>query len=544
MTNNDRGTYSPEGAPNSPGAPPAVPPDREIELKLACDAAAMTKLRRAAAVARLAQGKPVTKTLVSHYYDTEDLALKAAGLALRVRKVGRSYVQAVKTEGVKRGPATDRCEIETLLPANVPAPEQIPDDAIRGFIQTQAVTKGLRAAFATEIRRTTRELRTADGSLVEMAFDTGVVRTATREEPINEIELELKAGRPGALFDLAKTLSEIAPVRLDTRSKAARGFALAAGAEQTYKAVKASPITFTGGESAEEALCRVLSACLDQVIANEPVVRLARKEEGVHQLRVGLRRFRSALKLFRTPETRPVFEPLNAEARGIAAVLGAARDKDVVLAEILAPVEAAFPGHPGLAELAARIQAARADAWAEAIRMLESGRLTRFVLEAGAVIETRAWRDADPIFEPDAPAPGSLGDPVRSFADRDLSGVLGKAAKLGKKLSSLDEECRHDLRKRLKAVRYACEFFAELYPKKTVKPYVKTLSSLQEVFGGLNDVATARDMLAGLTGPDEAPKVAEAAGLVLGWHHHKADQDWLAAKERWRAFAKMDPFWG
>src|SRR4029079_3678712 len=66
---------------------------REIELKLEFDPADRDGIE---AHPRLAAALPEKQTLISVYYDTNDHALQKAHVALRVRKRGDRYIQAIK----------------------------------------------------------------------------------------------------------------------------------------------------------------------------------------------------------------------------------------------------------------------------------------------------------------------------------------------------------------------------------------------------------------------------------------------------------------
>ena len=61
-----------------------------------------------------------------------------------------------------------------------------------------------------------------------MVFDTGLIVAGERQDTISEMELELLAGAPQALFDLARELQPKAALTLAFESKAQRGYRLAA----------------------------------------------------------------------------------------------------------------------------------------------------------------------------------------------------------------------------------------------------------------------------------------------------------------------------
>src|SRR5207344_2569259 len=87
----------------------------------------------------------------------------------------------------------------------------------------------------------------------------------------------------------------------------------------------------------EEAFRATVLECLAQVGGNAPAIR-ARDPDGVHQIRVGLRRLQMALKSFGDYAQAPELKALGKRGRALADAFGPARDLDVFAAELLAPV--------------------------------------------------------------------------------------------------------------------------------------------------------------------------------------------------------------
>jgi CHAD domain-containing protein len=104
----------------------------------------------------------------------------------------------------------------------------------------------------------------------------------------------------------------------------------------------------------------------------------------------------------------------------------------------------------------------------------------------------------------------------------------------------------------LKRLRYALDFFGEVFKNDDKKEFVKRLKRLQDDLGGMNDVAVAETMLARFAGvgagaADAAPlpqgRLAFAAGGILGWHRRRAAEVELHLLRDWQAFARAKPFW-
>jgi CHAD domain-containing protein len=100
------------------------------------------------------------------------------------------------------------------------------------------------------------------------------------------------------------------------------------------------------------------------------------------------------------------------------------------------------------------------------------------------------------------------------LADRALNKRWKKVRKDARDLEMLNAEQRHELRKQLKKLRYAVEYFASLYPSKRVDPFLKRLKKLQAVFGDLNDAAAVKTLLAET--PGDGPAAQRAVGWMIG----------------------------
>ncbi|MFN4229206.1 CHAD domain-containing protein [Parvibaculum sp.] len=502
--------------------------DREIELKLICEPAELERVRRAPVLLRLKQGRASGKHLHSIYFDTDDLALGQNGMALRLRRKGKNFVQTLKTEADKTGAgsvARDIGEYEAQLPGDASAPDlnKLPEE-LRGRIRKLANGHAIAPRLVSDIRRTVQNIATPEGDLIELALDRGALQAGGQDAPVSEIELELKQGSPASLYRVALDLNEIAELRIGHKSKSERGFALLHGLAPG--AVKAEAVLIDGHATLADAYEIVLRHCLVHLMANEEAAAERRSPEGLHQMRVALRRARSAFEIFKPVIGGDLAGHLAAEAKWLANELGAARDLDVFTSDILEPVDLDPERAAGLQK---RVADARDEAWARALDVLHSRRYTRFLLEYGLFLTEKNWhvKRKAPAF-------------ARDFAGAALDKRLAKAAKLGREIDGLEDDERHELRKRLKKLRYALHFFSSLYDPEEVKPYLKYLSQMQDVFGGLNDLATAHDILARLS---DGKEMRETASRILAWHEKRAEKDWKGAIRLWKRFAGTAPFW-
>jgi triphosphatase len=511
---------------------------REIELRFSVQPDDLARLKNALPPGFTA-GPPATRRLTTVYYDTGDFDLAKAGLSLRVRKTGRKYVQTVKNEN-SGALASVRAEFESMLSSSKPDLRVVSDAGARAQLQAIAKSAAVHPIVQTEIHRTTRALTSRAGEEIELALDKGEIRTLVNGRAVlavSEIELELKTGSPLTLYKAARQLCEAAPLSIRTESKMERGLRALEGRDAG--AHKAGRAELPPGCVAEEAFRATLSHCLAHLARNTGAIAEARDPDGIHQIRVGLRRLRAALSAFGDAFRVAALEDLRQRAKTLADMFGETRELDVFALQLLAPIEAAG-NRPGLAQLRLALDEIRGESWDRAAELVRSDEFTGFVLDLAIAIEGRVWREAATSEEFEA-----FLRPARSLAAESLERLLKTTIKRGKRLSELDTEQRHRLRIQVKRLRYAAEFFAPLFPPKAVKPFLRRLSKLQDQFGVLNDAATADRILRRINehGAGGGAERAEAAAFVEGWHQSQIAPTWKAAKKRWKRFVKVEPFW-
>ncbi|PVB61184.1 CYTH and CHAD domain-containing protein [Labrenzia sp. 011] len=515
---------------------------REIELKLELDPMAQDALKRAGSIEGFTAGRAVTRTLQSIYFDTPDQALRKAKISLRVRKTGRSWVQTVKIgTGVMAGLST-AVEAEHPVSGRALDFSVIEDPDVRKKLADTIGDASLGECFETVMKRTTRQLtRESDGACIELALDSGNILAGSGSQPLTELEMELKSGPGQALFEAAKALLGDIPFRFSPFSKAERGYRFAEGlAAAETTACFAAPVDLPSGIGTELAFRDILRSCLTQIAENRLVVLASNDPEGPHQLRIGLRRLRSAFRLFKPVLNPATLRPLDAMARGIAAKAGALRDLDVLIDEIVSPLAARAPESLSFDALLEHLKATRGQDTRRVLQNhLKSAEVNGFLLDLAAYTEGRGWLDPE-NFDQTA----QLAQPVGDFADKALARQWKKVLKYGKRLEKLSVAERHEMRKAMKKMRYGIEFFGCLYPRDKVRPFLKRMKKLQDIFGYLNDVAMAEKLPQ--TCPPSGPQagaVHQAVGFVIGWHECQCQTMWRHARGYWDATRETPKFW-
>jgi inorganic triphosphatase YgiF len=513
----------------------------EIELKFAIDASMVGRLWECARKLRLTKGGRRTRKLRSIYLDTPEHALKSAGIALRLRRDGRRWTQTVRTKASPQGGLSPAEAPGVPAPGGRPQINAIPDPAVRDEVMRQVNGSQLQAICETVIRRTATELSLGDGTRAALAVDDGEIRANGRSAPWREAEIELIEGRPSGLFDIAQALFPDGALRFSRLSKAARGYLLAETGEIEPPVTprNARSVALDPGQTAEQAVRDIVRECFDQVAANVVATQKLDDPEGPHQLRVALRRLRSAFSLFSTVLQSPELTRLSREARWLGQEVGCLRDLDVVADDIVRREAETHPEEPALVVLADALGQEASERRRHLRECLAGARVQAFLIGLARFVETRGWLLAQDFGQTER-----LAAPVSELAESALSKRWKKVGKCARGLESLDADQRHELRKELKKLRYAVEFLSPLFPAKRVEPFAKRLRKLQTVFGELNDAATVKAMFT-----DNAvrcagePQAQRAIGWVVGASQARADAGWAGAKGLWRKLEDTRLFW-
>lgn len=513
----------------------------EIELKFVVDEPASRELRARALKLKRPGSAAKTRTLTSVYLDTPEHRLKRSGIALRLRRDGRRWVQTVKSSRELHGSLSQGDEVENPAPGGHVSLDAIPNPAVRDVVLECVNGSVLEPVCETVMRRTAIELVSADGTRAELAIDIGEIFADGRSAAFREAEIEALDGTTRGLFDIAQELLPDGGWRFSRLSKGARGYLLAEEGriERELAPRNAEAVVLDPAQTTEQAARDILRECFDQIATNIAVVRKLDDPEGAHQLRVGLRRLRSAFSIFAFVIACPEMERLNGEARWLGQEVGQLRDIDVVRNDIVCREANAYPEEVGLAALVERLAPPVDERRAHLRKILTSSRVQAFLLAVARFSETRGW-----LLPHDFAQTGRLAMPVGDFASRAIKHRWKKVVARAQGLAELDTEARHDLRKELKKLRYVVEFVSPLYPAKRVAPFVKRLKKLQTIFGNLNDAATVQAIFAGPQSVIDGDAVIErAVGWVTGASLARADTAWTGAQALWRRLEDTRPFW-
>jgi len=293
--------------------------------------------------------------------------------------------------------------------------------------------------------------------------------------------------------------------------------------------------------SVRECLAAIGQPCVAHVLASTNFAYEATDPEGIHQLRVAIRRMRAALSIFQSamPENyRPRFA---VELRSLGQTLGAARDWDVLVEETIASMPIRLRKQRSTDHLIRIARAKRAEGDNSAHACLRDPQNTDILLQLASWADSQFGSDGslprEGKWKPDV-----LADPAPVFAAEVMQTFHDKARKLGGKVRELDPPEIHRLRIRIKKLRYATDFFGDLWPNRRTKHYLSALKGLQRVLGVLQDATVAEGLVARLAGAELAAARFDTAPVNcwLAEHRRRCRKDVI---KLWGKFASQKPFW-
>jgi CHAD domain-containing protein len=298
---------------------------------------------------------------------------------------------------------------------------------------------------------------------------------------------------------------------------------------------KAAPIH--PGQTVSVAFASILRHNLTYVGEWEAAARNWDDIEGVHQVRVSLRRMRSALGVFRSAVPRSLTADWSEEMRWAAGELGPARDLDVFIDEGLGATAGRLP-LPGEEKLLALATRHRETAYERVRTMLDSQRFARFRRSFTQWLDQAKWERA----ELDPKVRRRLASPLVPFARKRLDKQERKVLDVGTHVDPNSAAQMHQLRIECKKLRYATEFFTPLF--EGMEPFIGHMKGLQDLLGIMNDVAVMHGLVDKLLEGVEDHEVLEYAGGLVGWRACHSEQIKDSFDERWEELVHAKhPWW-
>jgi CHAD domain-containing protein len=487
--------------------------------------------------------RPAALRIVWH--DTPDGALATAGLSLAEHTLGRETSWRLERLGPVAGElwipgthspplcqATDLADMTMRLARRLPA-GLAPCAGFEGQLRSIVLPDG--AAL---------DGQSADA--VRVSLVSGQLRTAASAREVCRAHIAGPASRVGPLL-----LGLIEGTRLAVPAVGlaaeARAMACLANPPPRLGAPTLPDAERAGASAIDAAFAHIVAHLLGVILHHAARALAGEAPEPVHQMRVALRRLRSAFGLFKDVVGCGALDAAQADLKAFAAVLGPARDWDVFLAGTCQNVVAAFPDDDAVRRMAARATRQRDMGYKALLADLDSARFRRMALNLAVLAATRPWRDAARPAHPEpaeetqpSPVGGPPAQPVdlSAFAARALNRRLKRVLAAGEDISGLPAEALHDIRLNGKRLRYAAEFFAQLFPGRDTRRFLRRMTVLQERLGHLNDGNVAAGLMAEI-----GLARSYAGGVVRGVVAAGGADARGRIARGWKRFRRQEPFW-
>jgi CHAD domain-containing protein len=486
-----------------------------MDLELSLDPDVTTRLSRLPLLTPLRSGKPRNRTVRIIWHD--------------------SAVRTLANEGLVLAEQRPIWRLERLIPGGSTWPPGAPPPIVATGRSLEELDHHLPSPLvpvaAFEGRARTTDLVCEQGPVV-MTLLTGTVRAVAGEQRVSRLHLE---GAVQPVQALALGLAGEIGLSVPRACLAAEALAIMSGVPPAPRH-NGAPVLPTGCTIAE-AFAHTVGHLTDVILHFAPAA-AARSDgpEPVHQMRVAVRRLRSAIKVFLRAVRSPEVDMADAGLKALAARLGPTRDWDVFVTETFAIVADAFPDDKHLKRLLAAAERRRRACHGELRTFLSSVDFHRLGIELACLAGGTEWQET--LGEAEQ---AELALSLEQFASKVLDRRLKRLDQVESTLAELEPSALHSVRLCAKRLRYAAEIFTPLYPGKATNRYLRRLSNLQDRLGTLNDASVARDLLGELGGSHG--NQAFASGLVLGFSGAHGGRTRGRIDAVWQKFRRQTPFW-
>jgi adenylate cyclase len=466
---------------------------------------------------------------INIHYDTRRLALRKEGIVLQLREQQASWAQTVERQAVSECGLVNRTVWATPYPNHFDF-SGVADARLRDWLERDKIAVNLIPLFETSYSRTSWQLEPAEGVKIGVILDRGWIAANGRRAPLSEISLELVSGTTDDLYTLAGKLAERIQLTPLLVSRSERGYGLFLNTRP--RAITARSVAINAESRPLEAFRALAMSCLRDMHLNHSGAISSDDPEYVHQMRVAIRRLRAALRIFKPVLPDDFVDRVVPRMRELINTLGRARDLDVLTAEIVAPVVAALPAEPCLADISSVLTERLYRARIDAVQALSEPGYGQQLLTFGGLLQQAPFMVATTNNETLAKA-----DSVRPFAQQRLQRSLRKTLALAAKARVGNPTSLHQLRLGIKHLRYGVEFFGSLMPEKSARATVKRLATLQDELGQLNDLANAGNTL--MTCAAGNPNLRQAVTLIADWHGQRHEALLAKIADRLKQFKKL-----
>jgi inorganic triphosphatase YgiF len=462
--------------------------------------------------------------LIATYFDTPDYKLRKIKTALRVRREGKLWIQALKNKGTTVSGLHKRQEFEAEVKENIPDFSKLPKNISQSL---ENIKKNIIPVFTTDILRNTWLIKCQDGSLIELCLDRGVVKTKDKKVKINEIELELKSGNTVNLYEKALELQECLHLTIEQTSKAQRGYDLYS--KSTSQIYPVSPVKLPKKTNIEQAFTKILWNCLEYLQNNENAVLHGKNDQAVVEMLIALRKMNAIFSMYESVVPHYTHSELRENINWLREQLN-----DVyyysLLHKCLASLCDIYKDNIKFKKLDIKVIKQYKSSYKLLCEILRSKNYSRLLLSLSYWLENRSWHKFL-----DKKECKKLKKPISKFVMKKLKIQHESLSKRGDILILLTKAQLYQIQ--IDSLLLVDRMEESCYKTSKINDYLNNLSDLTLNLGNFIEFRTVKIALNKLKFSDED------ITLIRAWYVKNNRKAAANLENKWQVFLKQKPFW-
>jgi|GEM_PF-2256760 len=250
--------------------------------------------------------------------------------------------------------------------------------------------------------------------------------------------------------------------------------------------------------------------------------------EGIHQIRISLRRIRTVLIVFKPIINTKFSQTLAKKLKQYAAALDDARDLDVYMLTHF--------NNESDSTIKSSAMTQRSKAYQRVKKLLQSKPFKKKLRAYKKWVKTGHWQQKIIIHK-------KLNNSLQAFAFNSLDALIKIIIIKGQQSVQLDDLALHKLRIDCKKLRYATEIFIPFYDNNLTLTFIENLKKLQDSLGDNHDAFIQRQLHQRLLQKDEKIHLTLASQQVLLQIDHTAKVKKSQVTKQLATFCNTEYFW-
>jgi len=257
----------------------------------------------------------------------------------------------------------------------------------------------------------------------------------------------------------------------------------------------ASILTYQPGQLSPDAsisfaATQIFMIQMQLILTYQPIAIDGKDPEGVHKLRVGLRRLRTALRLFKPFLHPDYYAEIKSRSKQFASQLGSMRDLDVFKIHYFNHFQNTNNNLPYEEDWESTFQAFYNHSRENVVTLLQSNAFNNLIAQI-----YRVYQDPESCFV-QQDSSSTLPQSIEDYIPLKIAKIFKQVQSYhGKLTPKSDYSIFHALRLVIKNFRYMLEFFPEILNTKATLKIIQLLIRIQDHLGDLNDCVVAGKLL-------------------------------------------------